>query len=58
MFQEIGLVYGFRLVTRDFQKRLMILKEFYIENKHGVELSSWNDEMIEFRTQCLVFDGG
>ena len=36
----------------------MILKEFYIEDKYGVELSSWNDEKIEFRTQCLVFDGG
>ena len=36
----------------------MILKEFYIEDKYGVELSSWNNEKIEFRTQCLLFDGG
>ena len=32
----------------------MILKEFYIEDKYGVELLSWNDERIELRTQCLV----
>ena len=36
----------------------MILKEFYIEDKYGVELSSWNDKKNEFRTQRLVFDGG
>ena len=37
---------------------MMILRESHIEDKYGVELSSWYDEKIEFRTQCLVFDGG
>ena len=38
--------------------KFMVLKEFYIEDKYGVESSSWHDEKSEFRTECLVFDGG
>ena len=34
----------------------MILKELYIEDKYGVELSSWNDEKID-RTQSSWVKG-
>ena len=41
-----------------FTEEIDDFEELYIEDKYGVESSSWHNEKSEFRTQCLVFDGG